>query len=189
MKILNSHELIGKEVFDANGKAVGWVDKTWNSWNEDYPGYFFGIKMNDYVRNTYFRGGNKLIPVYNDYIRNVDNTVTLTKTMDDLCKYWTRTIPCGTTTYPVDELVEMPVYDKFHSRVGTFTCWVEESNGQINNLGVLLDPYICETWNLPNKTTYPIEPYHITHVQTTITLDQALNDLKDYWQQKRNKKC
>ena len=186
MKIWNSHELIGKEVFDANGKAVGWVDKTWNSWNDDYPGYFFGIKTNEYVRNTYFRGGNKLIPIYNDYIRNVDNTITLTKTMDDLCKYWNKTIPCGPTTYPVEELIEMPVYDKYHSRVGTFTCWVE-SNGQINSLGVLVDPYICETWNLPHKTTFPIDPYHITNVKTTITLDQALNDLKDYWYQKRQK--
>lgn len=184
MKIWNSNELIGKEVFDATGKSVGWVDKTWNSWNEDYPGYFFGIKLNDYVRNTYFRGANKLIPVYNDYIRNVDNTVTLTKTMDELCRYWNKTIPCGPTTYPVEELIEMPVYDKYHSRVGTFTCWVE-SNGQINNFGVLVDPYICETWNLPHKTTFPIEPYHITQVKTTITLDQALNELKDYWYQKR----
>jgi hypothetical protein len=186
MKIWNSNDLIGKEVFDANGKPVGWVDKTWNSWNDDYPGYFFGIKMNDYVRNTYFRGGNKLLPIYNDYIRNVDNTVTLTKTMDELCKYWFKTIPCGPTTYPVEELIEMPVYDKFHSRVGTFTCWVE-SNGQINNLGILVDPYICETWNLPHKTTFPIEPYHITNVKTTITLDQALNELKDYWYQKRQR--
>ena len=184
MKICNSHELIGKEVFDANGRAVGWVDKTWNSWNNDYPGYFFGIKMNDYVRNTYFRGGNKLIPVYNDYIRNVDNTVTLTKTMDDLCRYWTRTIPCGPTTYPVDELIEKPVYDKFHSRVGTFTTDVE-CNGQINNFGVLLDPYICETCQLPYNTMFPVEPWHITTAKSTITLDQALNELKEYWQRTR----
>ena len=92
MKIWNSHELIGKEVLDANGKPIGWVDKTWNSWNMDDTGYFFGIKMNDYARNNYFRGVNKLFPVYNDFIQTVGNTVTLTKTMDDLCKYWTKTI-------------------------------------------------------------------------------------------------
>lgn len=184
MKIWNCNELIGKEVFDANGNAIGWVDKTWNSWNNDYPGYFFGIKMNDYTRNTYFRGGYKLIPVYNDYIRNVSNTVTLTKTIDDLCKYWNKTITCGPVVCPIEELIEMPVYDKYHSRVGTFTTWVE-SNGQINNLGVLLDPYICETWNLSHNTTFPIEPTHINFVKNTITLNQALNELKDYWQQRR----
>ncbi len=176
MKIWNSHELIGKEVFDANGKAVGWVDKTWNSWNNDYPGYFFGIKMNEYARNTYFRGGNKLIPVYNDYIRNVDNTVTLTKTMDDLCEYWNKTITCGSTTYPVDELIEMPVYDKFHSRIGTFTTYVECS-GQINNFGILLDPYICETFQLPYNTTYPVEPCHITNAKSTITFPSQFYSL------------
>jgi sporulation protein YlmC with PRC-barrel domain len=184
MKIWNSNELIGKEVFDATGNAIGWVDKTWNSWNEDYPGYFFGIKMNDFARNTYFRGANKLFPVYNDYIRTVGTTVTLTKTMDDLTRYWNKTVPCGPTTCPVEELIEMTVYDKFHSRVGTFTTWVE-SNGQINNLGILLDPYICETWHLPYNTTFPIEPTHITAAKNTITLDQALHELKEYWQKTR----
>ena len=184
MKIWNCNELIGKEVFDVNGNAIGWVDKTWRSWNDEYPGHFFGIKMNDYTRNTYFRGANKLIPVYNDYIRNVSNTVTLTKTIDDLCRYWNKTITCGPVACPIEELIEMPVYDKYHSRVGTFTTWVE-SNGQINNLGVLLDPYICETWNLSHNTTFPIEPTHINYVKNTITLNQALNELKDYWQQRR----
>jgi sporulation protein YlmC with PRC-barrel domain len=184
MKIYNSNELIGKEVYDATGNAIGWVDKTWNSWNEDYPGYFFGIKMNDFARNTYFRGANKLFPVYNDYIRTVGNTVTLTKTMDDLCRYWNKTVPCGPTTCPVEELIEMTVYDKFHSRVGTFTTWVE-SNGQIHNFGVLLDPYICETWHLPYNTTFPVEPMHITTAKNTITLDQALAELKEYWQRTR----
>ena len=184
MKIWNSHELIGKEVFDAKGKPIGWVDKTWNSWNQDYPGYFFGIKMNDQTKKKYFRGVNKLFPVYNDLIQTVDNTVTLTKTMDELCKYWTKTIPCGQTTCPVEELIEMPVFDKYHSRIGTFTTYVE-TNGQINNLGVLLDPYICETWQLPYNTTFPVEPWHITTTKNTITLDQALQELKEYWQKTR----
>jgi len=104
--------------------------------------------------------------------------------MDDLTKYWNKTVPCGPTTCPVEELIEMTVYDKFHSRVGTFTTWVE-SNGQINNLGILLDPYICETWHLPHNTTFPIEPTHITTAKNTITLDQALHELKEYWQKTR----
>jgi hypothetical protein len=160
------------------------VDKTWNSWNQNYPGCFFGIKMNDGARNMYFRGANKLIPLYNDHISNIGTTVTLTKTMEDLCRYWNTTIPCGPTRYPVEELLEMPVYDKFHSRVGTFTIWVEE-NGQINTLGVLLDPYICDTWHLSYMTIYPIEPVHITNAKHTITLDQTLHELRDYWHQKQ----
>ena len=180
MKIWNAHELIGKEVFDATGRPIGWVDKTWKSWNQYNPGYFFGIKMNDYTRDNYFRGVNKLYPVYNDFIQTVSDRVTLTKTMDDLCRYWTKTVSCGNATCSVDELIEMPVYDKYHSRVGTFTGYVD--NGQINNFGVLLDPYICETWNLPYNTTYPIEPWHISTKKNTVTLDQALHELKEYWQ-------
>lgn len=183
MKIYNAHELIGKEVFDATGKPIGWIDKTWNSWNTDSPGYFFGIKTNDYTRNNYFRGENKLIPVYNDFIQTVSDRVTLTKTMDDLCKFWTKTITCGPTTCPVDELIEMPVFDKNHSRVGTFTTYVD--NGQVYNLGVLLDPYLCETWQLPYNTTYPVEPWHITTTKNTVTLNQALHELKEYWQKTR----
>ena len=47
MKINNPHELIGKEVYDAKGNTIGWIDKIWKGWNKDYPGYFFGIKTND----------------------------------------------------------------------------------------------------------------------------------------------
>lgn len=185
-KIWNPNELVGKEVFDTNGTSIGWVDKTWNSWNEEYPGYFFGVKLNDYTRNTYFRGANKLVPIYNEYIRNVTNTITLTKTLDDLRQYWNRTVPCGPTYWPVEQLVEMPVFDRYHSRIGTFCSYVE-TGGTINNFGVLLDPYICETWHFPHNTTFPIETTYITQVKDTITLDKALHELKDYWYQKRQK--
>ena len=47
MKISNPRELVGKEVVDQNGKPVGWIDKTWSSWNQEYPGWFFGIKPNE----------------------------------------------------------------------------------------------------------------------------------------------
>lgn len=186
MKIWNPNDLVGKEVFDAKGTPVGWMDKTWHSWNEDYPGHFFGIKTNDHVRNTYFRGANKLIPIYNDYIQNVTNNVTLTKTIDELCYYWNKPVACGPMSFPVEELVEMPVYDKFHSRVGTFCTWVE-SNGNINNFGILLDPYICETWHMPYNTTLPIETNSINYVKDTINLNMALHELKEYWQYRQNK--
>ena len=186
MKIWNPNELIGKEVFDANGAAIGWVDKTWTSWNEEYPGYFFGVKTNDSVRNTYFRGANKLMPIYNDYIRNVTNTVTLNRTINDLCQNWNKTIPCGPISYPVAELIEMPVFDKFHSRIGTFATYVEK-DGTINNLGLLLDPYLCETWHVPANITLPIETNNITYVKDTINLDKTVQELKEYWQYKHHK--
>ncbi len=67
--------------------------------------------------------------------------------------------------------------------------WISlETHGfmlKINNFGVLLDPYICETGNLPHNTTYPIEPMHITNAKNTITLDQTLAELKEYWQRTR----
>ena len=44
MKIGKIKNIVGKEVFDVNGNTIGWIDKTWNSWYEEYPGYFFGIK-------------------------------------------------------------------------------------------------------------------------------------------------
>ncbi|MCX6665096.1 MAG: PRC-barrel domain-containing protein [Euryarchaeota archaeon] len=186
MKIWNPNELVGKEVFDANGTSVGWVDKTWNSWNEEYPGYFFGVKTNEHVRNTHFRGANKLIPIYNEYIRTTGNTVTLNKTIDELCHYWNTTVPCGPTQCPIEELVEMPVYDKFHSRIGTFCTYVE-TNGTINNFGLLPDPYLCESLHLPYNTTFPIETNYITLVKDTVTLDKTLHELKDYWQYKRQR--
>ena len=37
MKIENPTELVGKEVVDTNGNTIGWIDKTWNSWNQEYP--------------------------------------------------------------------------------------------------------------------------------------------------------
>jgi len=188
MKIWNPNDLIGKEVFDTNHQPIGWVDKTWKSWNEEYPGYFFGIKLNDQTRNQYFRGANKLLPVYNEYIRDVTNQVTLNKTLDYFYHYWNMTIPCGPTTFPLEELVEKPVYDKFHSRVGTFCSWVE-TNGTVHDLGLLLDPYICETWHFPYNTTMPIETNHITFVKDTVNLNVALHDLKEYWQNRQYKKC
>jgi sporulation protein YlmC with PRC-barrel domain len=182
MKINNPYELVGKEVVDQNGQTIGWVDKTWNSWNQDYPGWFFGIKPNDNTRDTYLRGTYKLYPIYSDYIREVTDRVTLNKTMDDLCRYWIKTVNCGPTTCPTDQLVEMPVYDRNHSRVGTFFSWVE-SGGSYQSYGCLVDPYLCETWKLPNNTLMPIPTNYITYVKDTITLDKTLDELKEYWQQ------
>ena len=71
MKINNPQEFIGKEVCDANGNTVGTVDKWWNSWNMEYPGYFFGIRTTENTKDTWFRGTTKLIPIYSDYIQEL----------------------------------------------------------------------------------------------------------------------
>ena len=178
----NPNELVGKEVVDANGNAIGTIDKTWNSWNQEYPGYFFGIKTYQNTRDTWFRGTSKLIPIYSDYIRQTDDRVTLNKSMDELCRFWNKAVPCGTTTCPTDELFEKPVYDKNNSRVGTFWGWVE-SNGTYQLYGVWLDPYLCDVWRFPYNTLLPIPPNFVYHVKDTITLDKTLDELKGYWEQ------
>ncbi|MEF8847920.1 MAG: hypothetical protein V5A68_02160 [Candidatus Thermoplasmatota archaeon] len=54
MGINNSTELMRKQIYDAKGTPIGWIDKTWNSWNKQSPRYFFGVKTNDNVRHTYY---------------------------------------------------------------------------------------------------------------------------------------
>ena len=185
MKVQNPHELVGKEVVDQNGHTLGWIDKTWNSWNHDYPGWFFGIKANENSRNTWFRGSFKLFPIYSDFIRDVGDQVTLNKTMDELSRYWTKTVPCGNTTCPTDQLVEMPVFDKNYSRVGTCFTFIGSEGSQIQ-YGCLLDPYLCETWNMPYNTLMPIPSTYISYVKDTVCLDKTLDELREYWKQQYN---
>jgi len=185
LKVNNPHELVGKEVVDLNGNSVGWIDKTWNSWNQDYPGWFFGIKPNENTRNTCFRGTYKLFPIYSDYIRDVGECVTLNKTTEELCRYWNKTVPCGLTMCPTDQLVDSPVFDKNYSRVGTFYAFVA-CEGPSHQYGLLLDPYLCETWNLPYNTLMPIPTNYINNVKDTITLDKTLEELREYWKQHFN---
>ncbi len=101
--------------------------------------------------------------------------------MEELGKYWNKVIPCGTTTCPTDELVDKPVYDKNHSRVGTFYGWVE-SDGVFKNYGCFVDPYLCETWKIPFNTLMPVPIDYITDVKETITLDKTVEELKIHWQ-------
>ena len=182
MKVNNPHELVGKEVVDVNGNTVGTIDKTWNSWNQDYPGYFFGIKTYDNTRDTWFRGTCKLIPIYSDYIKHTDDRVYLNKTTEELGRFWNKAVHFGTTTCPTDELVEKPVYDRNHSKVGTFYTWTE-SDGTYKNYGVLLDPYLCDTWKMPYNTLWPIPPNFLATVTDTILLDKTLDELKGFWDQ------
>lgn len=182
MKVNNPYELVGKEVFDTNGNTVGTIDKTWNSWNNEYPGCFFGIKANENTRDTWFRGTNKLVPIYSDYIREIGEHITLNKTTEELGRFWNKTVHCGHKTCPTDELIDMPIYDKNCSRVGTFYTWVE-SDGTYKNYGVLVDPFICDTYKFPYNTLMPIPTNYISDVKDTICLDKTLDELKEYWKQ------
>lgn len=186
MKIENPKALFCKEVHDMYGKVIGKIDKIWKSWNEDYPGYFFGVKINKNTRETYFRGTYKLIPIYSDYIREVmSKYVTLNKTIDDLSHLWNKTIQCSHSSYPLDQLFDMSVYDKNQSRIGTFCSFVE-IDGMMMHFGLLLDPYLYESWKVPFNTTLPIETSFITYVKDTIKLDKTLDELKTYWHDKYN---
>ncbi len=180
MMIRNSHELIGKEVFDAKGVSIGIIDKVWRSWNEEYPGWFFGVRPNEATRDTWFRGTHKLIPIYSDYIKEVTDHVTLNKTTEELARFWSKAAPCGAMFWPADDLIEKPVYDKNYSRVGTFYGWVE-ANGDYRYYGCFVDPYLCDTWNIPYNTLMPLPPNMIWHVSDTVTLDKTLDELRDYW--------
>lgn len=186
MKISNPTDIVGKEVLDANGTTIGRIDKFWNSWDGEFPGHFFGIKTNENVRDSYFRGSIRLVPIYSDYIREVGEHITLNKTMDDLSHFWNKTVPCGSRNHPIDELIEKPVYDKNFSRVGTFFTWVE-SDGSYKNYGLVLDPFLCDTWQKPCNTLMPMPIAYITDVQDTINIDKSLDELKEFWQKQYKK--
>jgi sporulation protein YlmC with PRC-barrel domain len=185
MKVQNPQELVGKEVFDTNGNTVGRVDKYWKSWNDEYPGYFFGIRPNENTKDTWFRGTNKLVPIYSDYIKDCGDQITLNKTTEQLGRFWNKAVPCGNTTCPTDQLVDKPIYDKNHSRVGTFYGWVE-SDGTYKHYGMFVDPYICDTWHMPYNTMMPMPTNFIQEVKDTITLDKTLDELRDYWKNQFN---
>ena len=182
MRVSNPRELIGRPVTDFNGVTIGVVDKVWKSWNEEYPGWFFGVRPNDDVRDTWFRGTTKLIPIYNDYIKDTAGHVMLNKTVEQLSRYWNRAVPCGDTAHPIDYLMDMPVYDRNHSRVGTFYGWVE-SQGAYKHYGCFVDPYLCDMWGIPHNAVMPIQPAMVHQVFDTITLDRTLDELRDYWRQ------
>jgi hypothetical protein len=182
MKINKPYELLGKKVCDTNGNNIGCIDKIWDSWNENYPGFFFGIKPNENIRDSYFRGTYKLIPIYSDYIREVTDCIHLNRTLDELSRYWNKTIPYGETTCSNDKMVEMPVFDKYNSRVGTLYGWLD-TDGTYQTYACFVDPYLSQTWNIPNNTLMPIPTQYMKKVTDTITIDKSLDELKEYWKQ------
>ncbi|MDG6229382.1 MAG: hypothetical protein QCH96_05400 [Candidatus Thermoplasmatota archaeon] len=184
MRVDKPYEYAGKEVVDVNGNTIGTIDKIWKSWNTEYPGYFFGIIPHISIRDTWFRGTNKLIPIYSDYIKEATHHLTLNKTLDQLAHFWNKTVPCGKTRYPIDDLVERGIYDKDHSRVGTLFSWVE-TEGAYKQYGCFVDPYLCDTWDLPHTTMMPMPFEYIEMVKETITLNKTCDELKEYWQKQK----
>ena len=183
MRINNPHELVGKTVLDANGNTVGTIDKIWDSWNQESPGWFYGVKPNVYARENYFRGSYKLIPIYSDYIKEVQPQIKLNKTTEELGRYWNMAVQCGQNKYPTDELMERPVYDRYNSRIGTIYCWVGHEGSQMT-YGVCLDPYLCDQWKVPYNKLLPLDANYFSGVKNeTIYLDKALHELREYWKQ------
>ena len=185
MRIAKPYGLLEKEVYDRDGKAIGIIDKVWNSWNELNPGPFFGVKLNQIVKSTYFRGTNKLITIYGNNISQIDNHVKISKSIDELYCNWNKIIHCGFSICTTDELLEKPVYDKNNSRLGTFFSSVE-NYGPSKHLGIYIDPYLSEKWKTPQNTLMPIPSNIISYVEETITLDKTIEDLKIYWKEHFN---
>ncbi|RLF40228.1 MAG: hypothetical protein DRN12_05855 [Thermoplasmata archaeon] len=182
MKISNPKDMIGKLVTDFNGVTIGVVDKIWKSWNEEYPGWFLGVRLNEEVRNTWFRGTTKLIPIYNDYIQDIAEHIMLNKTAEQLSRYLNKTVSCSDAAHPIDHLMDMPIYDRNHSRVGTFYGWVE-SDGIYKHYGCFVDPYLCDIWDIPYNIVMPLQPSMVHQVFDTITLNRTLEELREYWRQ------
>ncbi len=180
MKIDKPYELLHKEVYDKNGYAIGLIDKIWDSWNIDYPGFFFGIRTNQVIRKRCFRGTFKLVPILERHIDNLSGHVTLCKTIDELYRFWNKTINCGLKTCTTGDLLDKPVYDKNYSRVGIFFTSVE-SDGPSNHCGICVDPYLCDIWKTPPNRLMPIPTNYITDVQDVIIINKTIYELKKYW--------
>ena len=173
-------EYIGKQVYDSNGILMGVIDKIWKRWNRNKK--TLGIKIYDNIKDTWFRGTTKLIPIYNDYIKDATGHIMLNRTVEQLSRYWNKTVQCCDATYPIDQLMDMPVYDRNHSRVGTFYGWVE-TDGTYKHYGCFVDPYLCDTWGIPHNAVMPLQPAMVYQVFDTITLDRTLDELREYWRQ------
>lgn len=180
MRDIKPDELIGKEVYDYQGTAIGVFDKYWGSWKQKDNGYLFGIRPYENVRDAWFRGTNKLIPVYSTYIKEVTDTVTLKKAMNDLSHQWRQAISFGKITWPTDDLMEKGVYDKYGSRVGVFFSWYEDQKNTAY-YGCFIDPYLAEQWKYTYNTVLPLKKDYFYSVTDSITLNISVDELKQYW--------
>lgn len=179
MNITKPNELIGKQVYDDQGSAVGILDKYWNSWKKQH-GYVFGIRPFENIRDTWFRGTTKLIPFSTEDIKDTIGSITLKKTLNDLSIEWRKAISIGHISYAQDNLMEKGIYDSQGSRVGSFYAWSEKDNTN-NYYGCFIDSYLSETWQYPYGTILPLRLEYLNYATDTITLHKTLEELKTYW--------
>jgi sporulation protein YlmC with PRC-barrel domain len=180
MKTMKPDELIGKEVYDYQGNAIGVFDRYWGSWKSKDNEYFFGIRPYESIRDAWFRGTNKLIPISSSYIKDVSDTVTLKKAMTELSHEWRRTITVGAITWPSDDLMEKGIYDKNGSRVGVFFSWSYDQKST-TSYGCFIDPYLAEQWKYDYNTILPLKKDYFYYVTDSITLNASVIELKKYW--------
>ncbi len=186
MQIVKPDELIGKEVYDDQGTAVGVLDKYWTSWNQQEIGWFFGIRSYENVRDAWFRGTMKLFPIHSGYIKKIGETVTLKRRMDELSQEWKRVISFKQTSWPTDYLMERGIYDKEGSRVGIFFAWAKYNNTY--QYGCFIDPYLLEKWHYAFNIILPLKVDYFYHIANSITLNTTIEDLKKVWDSYLSKK-
>ncbi len=179
MQITRPEELIGKEVYDDQGSALGILDKYWKSWDRQQIEWFFGIRPYDNVRDAWFRGTTKLFPIHSSYIKDIGEVVTLKKGMDDLSHEWKKVVSFEHTSWPTDDLMERGIYDRCGSRVGVFFAWTEHNNN--HSYGCFIDPYLSEKWHYALNVILPIKTEYFYDVTDSITLNTTIDELKKFW--------
>ncbi|MFO8077372.1 MAG: hypothetical protein R6U21_01835 [Thermoplasmatota archaeon] len=180
MQITKPFELVGKEIYDKQGLIIGRVDKYWSSWNKNNPGWFFGIRPYENVRDTWFRGTEKLIPIASSYIKDVGEVIYLDTIIDELSSYWKDVVNIKGYSWPLDWLMEQGIYDKTGSRIGTLFGWVKSENAY-QYYGCLIDPYLSEVKKYAAQSVFPIKPGFIDHFSDSVRLNVSLDELKKYW--------
>lgn len=167
---------IGKQVYDSNGILIGVVDKVWKRWNKNKKS--LGVKIHENIRDTMFRGTTKLIPIPEEILQKNTEVITLNKTVDYLSKLWIQTVIHNLASN--DEMIEKVVYDKNLSRIGVISSWIE-SKGELKQYECILDPYICDKYNLSYNILYPIPLEYLNYMRDTIMLNKTFNQLKKLW--------
>lgn len=180
MKITKPIELIGKEIYDKQGKIIGQVDKYWSSWNKTNPGWFFGIRAYENVRDTWFRGTEKLIPIASSHIKEVGDVIYLDTVIDELSRYWKDVVNIKGYSWPLDWMMEKGIYDKAGSRIGTMVGWVK-SKKAYEYYGCLIDPYLSEKEKYTTQSVFPIKPGFIDHFSDSVRLNVTFDELKQFW--------
>ena len=184
MQITKPCELVGKEIYDNQGTLMGRVDKCWSSWNDRKPGWFFGIRTYENVRDTYFRGTEKLIPIESSYIKEVKDVIYLDTVVDELSQYWKDVVNINGYSWPIDWLMEQGIYDKKGSRIGSFFGWVKTKKNY-QYYGCLIDPYLSEKENYGKQQLLPIKPAYLAYCSDSVRLNVTLDELKQYWKKQK----